>query len=86
MCIVGAVLVFGGFQDVPLWVVWLFGPILWYLGFTLTCAGLVQGIFAAVRRERRTARTQTVVSPQIEPSQAPTGLLQEVYPMDGFRL
>jgi hypothetical protein len=86
MCTAGGALIFAGFEDVPLWIAWLLGPTLWYLGFVFTCAGLIRIVMNAAHGKQRS--TVHVVVPQKEAARgmAPMGLQREVPPMGGFLL
>jgi hypothetical protein len=54
MLLVGALTFLSGSSAVPMWVAWLVGPLLWYLGFAVIIAWMVYRLFvpaAAVEME-----------------------------------
>lgn len=88
----GAFLIFSNPQFLPLWLVWLAGPFLWYVGIAATIVGIAAGLFLplnpkekqamAAKEERELIRVlplRTLVH-----QTAPAGLIREIPAMGGF--
>jgi len=93
LLISGATLVFGSGDNIPLWVAWLVGPMLWYSGFVVSIAGLVMRLMEAVRAygAKQHAPSVVLIPKKVEPAISRSGLAaagvqREIPPMGGFIL
>lgn len=90
MLLGGAFLFFRDEPPVPLWVTWLLGPLLWYVGFGVTCVWFVSRIFnhTAPTSESASAQVSRVVENAAPARGKPANppLLREIPAMGGFIL
>ena len=92
----GAYLIFTIPAFLPLWVVWLFGPFLWYVGIAVSIGGAGVALLVPLNaREKRAVeekqKQQAAELPILHLQRfmmqaAPAGLMREVPAMGGFLL
>jgi len=85
MLVAGGAMVFSPYKTLPLWAIWLLGPLLWYLGFAVTVAGIAAHFFfAGSRRERGEHRVPVSRLERIGRAESPEGILGEIPSLGGF--
>ncbi|HEU5450737.1 MAG TPA: hypothetical protein VFU76_02070 [Terriglobales bacterium] len=72
---------FGAERSVPLWVAWIVGPLLWYLGFAVMTVWVFRRAFMPEQK-----KSQAKVMVMKVPSQVsgPAGVTHEIPAMGGF--
>lgn len=88
MLAAGGFIVYSSPSFLPLWVIWIVGPLLWYLGGAVTVGGIAAHFFAA-EPNRKSAETSEEVTPilhleRIGRRNAPVGVKHEIPAMGGF--
>lgn len=63
MCAIGGALVFAGLRVGPLWFTWIVGPILWYLGLSLTFVGAIMKVLSTVSARKRAPKCVAEILP-----------------------
>jgi len=74
---------FGSQQTVPLWVAWIVGPLLWYLGFAVMTVWVFYRAFMP-REESQEAKVMIMTTSRNH--EAPAGVIHEIPAMGGFIL
>ncbi len=87
----GGFIVYSSPEFLPLWVIWLVGPLFWYLGGAVTVAGIAAHFFIAAPKRKRSTETSEEVTPilhleRIGRHNAPAGVEHEIPAMGGFIL
>ncbi len=89
MLAAGAFIVYSTPEFLPLWVIWLVGPLLGDGGGAVTVGGIAAHFFIAVPKRKRSAETTAEVTPilhleRIGRRNAPAGIEHEIPSMGGF--
>jgi mono/diheme cytochrome c family protein len=74
---------FGSERSVPLWVAWIVGPLLWYLGFAVMTVWV---FYRAFMPEKNEAEAKVMVMKVSSRYKAPAGVTHEIPAMGGFIL
>ena len=86
----GAYLIFANPPALPLWFVWLAGPLLWYVGIALSITGVAVALFRPFQRQQALVKKRSsntaipVLHLQRFAVRAPSGLTREIPAMGGF--
>jgi len=87
MLAAGGFMVFSPFDVLPLWVIWLIGPLLWFLGAAVTVAGIAAHFFIAEPKRAEDEETTPVLHLEhVGRRNAPAGIVREIPAMGGFIL
>ncbi len=91
MLAAGGFIVYSSPDFLPLWVIWLVGPLLWYLGGAVTVGGIAAHFFAAEPNRKKSVETSEEITPilhleRIGRRNAPEGVEHEIPSMGGFIL
>ena len=89
MLAAGGFLVYCSPEILPLWAIWLVGPLLWYLGGAVTVGGIAAHFFIAEPKPKKSAETSEEITPilhleRIGRRNAPAGITHEIPAMGGF--
>jgi hypothetical protein len=84
----GAYMIFGNSEALPLWFVWLAGPLLWYLGIATAIVGLAVTFFLRpVEAPAREPEIAVLRFPKaLLGERPPAGVLHEIPAMGAFIL
>ncbi len=87
----GGFIVYSSPSFLPLWAIWIVGPLLWYLGGAVTVAGIAAHFFIAEPNRKKSAETSEEITPilhleRIGRRNAPQGVEHEIPSMGGFIL
>jgi len=95
---IGGYLIFAMPQALPLWLVWLAGPFLWYIGIAVSITGVAMPLFVptVTREERLAAQARSTQTSNELPllrfgalafaKCGPAGVRSEIPAMGGFIL
>ncbi|MBZ5646828.1 MAG: hypothetical protein LAN37_06345 [Acidobacteriia bacterium] len=87
MLMAGAAMVFGTYDALPLWAIWIIGPLLWYLGAAVTVAGIAAHFLIAEPNRAEKEETMPVLHLEhVGRRNAPVGIVREIPAMGGFIL
>ena len=91
----GAYLIFRNPEFLPLWLVWLIGPFLWYVGIAVSIGGVGAALFvplntrerqALERKQKQQSEVPILHMQKFMTQPAPAGLVREIPAMGGFLL
>lgn len=92
VCTCGGLLIFPRHAVLPLWIVWVLGPLCWYLGASAMFIGAAGSVYSYLKSRR----AETPAEPESETitvieflrlaplGQAPRGITREIPPMGGI--
>jgi glucose dehydrogenase len=86
----GAFLIFNNPPALPLWFVWIAGPILWYIGIAVSIGGIGVALLLPFSKQEKQAlaakqkSSVPVLHMQKFVTQSPAGLVREIPAMGGF--
>ncbi len=94
MVAAGAFLIFSNSQALPLWFIWLAGPLLWYLGIAISIGGIAFALFrpftphaeqqVLTKKQRRPAEVPVLNMSKFDRGPSPAGLAREIPAMGAF--
>ena len=92
ICTCGGLLIFPRHSVLPLWIVWILGPLCWYLGASAMFIGATGSVYAYLKSRRvpvpaePESETITVIEfLRFAPfTHAPRGVTREIPPMGGI--
>lgn len=89
----GAFLIFSNPQELPLWFIWLAGPLLWYSGIAISIGGVACAFFLpltareeqeSLQKRRQKAETFVLKMSKFDRGPSPAVLVREVPSMGAF--
>ena len=75
---------FGSQETVPLWLAWIVGPLLWYLGFAVMTVWVFYRAF--MPREEKIEEAKVMIMTTTRSDSGPAGVIHEIPAMGGFIL
>lgn len=89
----GAFLIFSNPQALPLWFIWLAGPLLWYMGIAISIAGIAYSFFLpltppeeqqVLQKQRHETETAVLKMSKFDRGPSSAILAREIPSMGGF--
>ncbi len=92
----GAFLMFSSPDALPLWFIWIAGPLLWYIGIAISIGGAAFALFLPLsahvekqvltKKQKRAVEVPVLKMQKFDCGLAPAGLAREIPAMGGFIL